>query len=176
MSDLIDTVSVESLRALLQSAGYRAEIITDPTAGFRYLRSATNGVGFDLRMGNRIAADSDAHTDIALVAVFNIVGELPLAPVNAWNNGRRFGRLQVDTTVPGQNFLVLCMDVLFAGGVTEPYVRTQIEIWDGLLQQLVVWLRDALARVDHANGVASEVPSAGSEAIALAEKRDAVTA
>lgn len=157
MADLINNLTVESLRAFLQAAGYRAETMTDPAAGVVYLRSATNGLNFDVRMGNRLAGDKDIYTDIALVAVFNIVGDLPLAPVNAWNHSRRFGRLQIDSSVPGQKFLVLCMDLVVAGGVTGQHLRTQIEIWDGLVQQLVPWLRDELAKLGRPGDAEAEM-------------------
>lgn len=166
MSDLITAVTVESLREFMQTAGYRAETITDPGAGLTYLRSATNGLSFDVRMGNRIPDNENAFSDVALVAVFSIVGDLPLAPVNAWNNSRRFGRLQIDRNVPDQNFLLLCMDVVVAGGVTPQYLRTQIEIWDGLVQQLVPWLRDELAKLQPANDATAAGAGEAPESVA----------
>jgi hypothetical protein len=153
MSELIHVFTTEALQAFMHAAGYRAETVTDPAASITFLRSATNGLNFDIRMGNAIPGTKDAYSDAAFVAIFNIVGDLPLAPVNAWNSSRRFGRLQVDESVPDQKFLVLCMDVVVAGGVTPQYLRGQVEIWDGLVQQLVPWLRDELAKLHRANGV-----------------------
>jgi hypothetical protein len=172
MSDLIHTLTVETLREFMQGAGYRAESIIDPVTSIAFLRSATNGLSFDIRMGNPVAGDKNAYSDAALLAVFNIVGDLPLAPINAWNNSRRFCRLQIDKNNPDQSFLVLCMDLVVAGGVTQLYLRNQIEIWDGLVQQLVPWLRDELAKLRPVNVAQPAVPVA----VEHAEARDPAAA
>jgi hypothetical protein len=152
MTDITHSLTGGSLGSLMQTAGYRVESVTDATAGVTILRSATSGLSFDIRMGNRLAGETEAYADFTFVTIFNVVGELPLAPVNAWNRSRRFARLQIDSTIPDQKLLVLCMDVVVAGGVTAQYLRHQIGIWDGLIQQLVPWLRDELSKL-HAAGV-----------------------
>ncbi len=147
--DLIHTLSIESLRELLQRFGYRAETITEAATKIIFLRSATAGMAFDIRMGNRLPGDTPVFADFSLLALFTIKGgDLPPDLLNIWNNLRRFGRLHVD-----QGFLMLDMDVSIAGGVTPEYLRAQVIIWDQLLQGLITYLRSELPRLT-ANGKA----------------------
>jgi hypothetical protein len=141
-SDPIRTVTLDSLREIFQQAGYRVEMVTDPVAMIPYLRSATGGLAFDIRPGNRLAGEDRGFADVAFAAVLQIQGELPLDLVNRWNATRRFARLQLS-----QTFLVFCMDVSVAGGVTPAYLRAQIEIWDRLVQELIAYLRDELQKL-----------------------------
>jgi hypothetical protein len=170
MSELIQSLTLESFRELLLASGYRAEVVNDALTSMRSLRSATNGLSFDIRMGNRLPGDGEAYADLVMVAIFNIVGEMPLAPINGWNNSRRFGRLQIDNSIPDRNFLVLCMDIIVAGGVTRQHLRAQIEIWDGLVQQLVPWLREELAKLRPA--VTAQVNEAATPAPVQEQVRD----
>jgi Putative bacterial sensory transduction regulator len=141
MSDnTISKLTLDSLREILQLAGYRVETVTDPVANIPFLRSATNGLAFDVRPGNRFAGDEQSFVDVALVAVLQVQGELPLDVVNRWNATRRFARLQLS-----QPFLALSLDFSVAGGVTQNHLRAQIEIWDYLIQQLIIYLREELA-------------------------------
>lgn len=148
MFNLIQNLTPESLRDFMQAAGFRAELVSDP-AGLQVLRSATSGMNFDIRFGNKLPGDQQEYADITLLALFAVEGELPLAPLNEWNNARRFGRLHLN-----QKFLLLDMDVSVTGGVTPNYLRAQIEIWDQLLQALVNYLRTELPKIT-ANGQAN---------------------
>jgi hypothetical protein len=151
----ITSVTLDSLRDVLQQAGYRVETFMDP-AGVSHLRSATAGLPFDLRLGT-LLNDGSGYGDVALVTGLQIQGELPLALINQWNRTRRFGRLHVD-----QNVLVLVMDVLVALGVTPSHLRAQIEIWDRLVQELVPFLRAEVGRLA-VNGQAGAIANAPSE-------------
>jgi len=144
---VIVELTLEQLRDLYQQAGYRVETVTDPVANVPLLRSATGGVAFDIRPGNR-AAQSEAFVDVALVAVLFVRGELPLEVVNRWNATRRFARLQLSQTL-----LVLSMDISAAGGVTGTHIRAQIEIWDRLMQELIAYLREEVSKLAPANAV-----------------------
>ncbi|MGJ5178546.1 YbjN domain-containing protein [Bradyrhizobium oligotrophicum] len=137
---MIDKLSLDRLRELFQLAGYRVETLMDPAAGSAYLRSATNGIAFDIRPGNAVPGEEPAFVDVALIAVLHVQGEMPLDLVNRWNATRRFARLHFSAP-----FLVLTSDMSVAGGVTPAHVRGQIEIWDQLVQQLVTFLREELA-------------------------------
>jgi Putative bacterial sensory transduction regulator len=137
---IIDKLTLDGLRELIQLAGYRVEAMTDPVANIPYLRSATNGLPFDIRLGSRLAADERSFIDVALVAVLQVQGDLPLDLVNRWNATRRFARLQLSPP-----FLALSLDFSLAGGVTQTHLRAQIDIWDQLVQQLIVFLREELA-------------------------------
>lgn len=153
MSDVITKLTLEGLRDSFQTAGYRIETQTDPVAGVPYLRSATAGLAFDIRPGNRFADDPEAFADVALVAPLQVQGELPLDIVNRWNASRRFGRLQLSPP-----FLVFCLDISVAGGIAPNHLRAQIEIWDRLVQELISYLRDELGKLGAARGAAAAPP------------------
>jgi hypothetical protein len=141
MTEIIKSFTMESLRDLLQRFGYRAEVVTDET-GATLVRSATSGMNFDVRPGNRLADHPAQFVDISLLGAFKVEGELPLGALNDWNNTRRFSRLHL-----AQGFLMLDMDVTAAGGVTSDHLRAHLDIWDQLLLGLVSFLRAELPRL-----------------------------
>ena len=154
MSDAIIThLTLDSLRDALQQSGYRVETVTDPVANIPYLRSATAGMSFDVRPGNRLLGAEDNFVDVAFVALLQVQGELPLDLVNRWNATRRFARLQL--SVP---FLLLSLDATVAGGVTQNHLRAQVEIWDQLIQQLIAYLREELPRLAQAGAANGQMP------------------
>jgi hypothetical protein len=159
MSAPIQTVTLDSLREIFQQAGYRVETVTDPVAMIPYLRSATGGLAFDIRPGNRLAGEDRGFADVAFAAVLQVQGDLPLDLVNRWNATRRFARLQLS-----QTFLVFCMDVSVAGGVTPAYLRAQIEIWDRLVQELIAYLRDELQKLSVPAAASPRVAQDGAQA------------
>lgn len=155
--NLIASLSLDDLRDLIQKAGYRVETATDPVAAVPYLRSATSGLAFDIRPGNRAAGDAEGRfVDIAFVCVLQMTEELPRELVNGWNVARRFTRLQA-----GGSFLALCMDVSVVGGVSPAHLRAQIEIWDRSAQELVAFLRESLRKRQSAE---TTTPSPGATA------------
>ncbi len=157
-------LSLDTIRDLLQQVGYRVETVTDPVANIEYLRSATGGLAFDIRPGNRLTSADRGFVDIAFVAVLQVQGELSLDLVNRWNATRRFGRLQLSPP-----FLALCMDVTVAGGVKQEHLRTHVEIWDRLVQELIAHLREELRQLGATNGAAQ--PTAGTNAVAAEPNR-----
>lgn len=123
---------------ILQDAGYRVERFTDPT-GRVQLRSATNGLAFVARFGNRGAVEGEGYADASFGAFLQVQGVWDAALLNNWNATKRFGRLYV-----GGNLLALEMD--FVGiGVGRDYLRAQANIWDSLVQELIRFLRGASA-------------------------------
>jgi hypothetical protein len=169
MSDAMMTkLNLDSLREILQQAGYRVETVTDPVANIPYLRSATAGLAFDIRPGNRLAGDEQDFADLAFVAVLQVQGELPLEMVNRWNATRRFARLQLS-----QPFLALCLDVSVAGGVASSHLRAQIEIWDRLVQELIAYLREELRKIDTTNAAIATNPQNASQARPSEQNRSA---
>jgi hypothetical protein len=158
MSDTpVMKLTLAALRDVLQQSGYRVEEVTDPVANLPYLRSATGGLAFDIRPGNRLADADGSFVDVAFTAVLQIQGNLPLDLINRWNATRRFARLQLS-----QQFLVFSQDVSVAGGVMPPHLRAQIEIWDRLVQELIAYLRDELRQLA-SNGAAPPAPSRTAE-------------
>jgi hypothetical protein len=167
-AEMVSSLTVDSLRDVFQSAGYRVETVRDGNVTF--LRSATNGLGFDIRPGNRFPATPDRFADIAIVGLFAIRGTLPLDLLNRWNRTHRFGRLFLDTAAPGQEFLVFCVDVSVAGGVTPAQLRRQIEIWDGLVQQLVPWLREEIGKIAPTIDTTSAAPATAQQAASASDE------
>jgi hypothetical protein len=153
MSDIITTLTIEGLRDSFQNVGYRVETLTDPVANTTYLRSATAGLGFEIRPGNQLIGDDQGFVDATLVTTLQVQGELPLDLVNRWNTTRRFGRLQFS-----HPFLMFCLDVSVAGGVSPNFVRAQIEVWDRLVQELIAYLREELPKLAARNGAAAVAP------------------
>lgn len=153
MSETITNLTIESLRDGFQTVGYRVETLTDPLTNTLYLRSATAGLGFEIRPGNRLVGDEAGFVDVTLVTTLQVQGELPLDLVNRWNATRRFGRLQLSPP-----FLAFCLDVSVAGGVAPTYLRAQIEIWDRLVQELIAYLREELPKLAANNGTAAGAP------------------
>jgi len=163
VSKLIHSLTADSLCQTMQSAGFKAEIILDPAAGGPIVRSATNGVGFDIHLGNKSGADRDGRVDAGFAMTFKIVGDIQRSIINKWNNTRRFARLLVDDRVPTQELLVLSMDIVVAGGVAPSHLRSQIEIWDRLVRELIAWLPAELSALRAADGAKGQEPIAVSE-------------
>jgi hypothetical protein len=138
-------ITLDSLRGSLQQAGYRVETVSDGNVPF--LRSASSGLAFDVRLGNGYPGPAGQFADAVFVALFAVRGTFPLELLNKWNRTHRFGRLFLDKVGPDQEFLVLSFDVSVAGGVTPLHLRGQIEIWDSLVQQLIPWLREELSKI-----------------------------
>lgn len=132
-SSLILDVNAERLQDLLQSAGYRVTV--SEQNGMVQLLSASQGVGFAARMGNP-ATEAGRYLDYTLSCALRVQGELPAGLAERWNVEKRFARL----TVQGV-FLVLELDVILAGGVSENYLRATAELWDRLLQEFLLFLR-----------------------------------
>ena len=140
-TSLILDVNAERLQTLLQSAGYRVTL--SEQNGMVQLLSASQGVGFAARMGNPGQQDGQ-YLDYTLSCALRVQGELPAGLAERWNVEKRFARL----TVQGA-FLVLELDVIVAGGVSENYLRATTELWDRLLQEFLLFLRaNASAQAD----------------------------
>lgn len=177
-ASLVTDMNLDTLRDLIQGAGYRVETVKDGNVTF--LRSATNGLAYDIRPGNSFVGAPNRFADVAFVALFSVRGTLPLDLVNRWNRTRRFGRLFLDQPLPGQDFLVFCMDVSVAGGVSSQQLRNQIDLWDGLIQQLVPWLREELGKIaptiDTASAGNGQAPLGSSAPLAQEPIAEAATA
>ena len=131
----IMSVTPEQLGEIMQVAGYRTEHRTD-TNGTPLIASATGGISFNVRLGNRAIAPVEGYIDFTYLTVIKIEGDFPLDRINDWNRNKRFSRLhKVD------DFIVLDMDIIVAGGVTQNHIRATMELWDRLLQEMMGWLR-----------------------------------
>ncbi|WDH38081.1 YbjN domain-containing protein [Pseudomonas chlororaphis] len=132
-AQLIASVTPQSLTELLQGAGYRVNQ-TDQN-GIVQLLSASQGIGYAVRFGN-VAAEPRSYVDFTFSCALRVQGELPAGLAELWNASRRFARLSVQG-----EFLVMEMDVVVAG-VGADHLRSQLELWDRLLQEFIVYLRD----------------------------------
>ena len=133
---VIMTIDTVRLSGILQGMGFRAEPFEDGN-GSPCIRSATSGVAFTIRLGNRAQPPVEGYTDFSYIALVKITeGSFSLEQVNEWNLQRRFCRLH-----RRNDFLVLDLDVIIAGGVTENYVRATFALWDRVVQDLVLFLR-----------------------------------
>ena len=133
MSELITQVTPHSLTELLQAAGYRVNQ-TDQN-GIVQLLSASQGIGFAVRFGNP-AAEQGGYVDFTYSCALRVQGQLPEGLAQLWNVSRRFARLSLQG-----EFLLMEMDVVVAG-VGADHLRSQLELWDRLLQEFIVYLRE----------------------------------
>jgi hypothetical protein len=98
-----------------------------------------------VRLGNP-AHEADQALDYTLSCALRVQGEMPAGIESAWNIGKRFARLAVQG-----EFLVLEMDVIVAGGVAPSYLQATAELWDRLLQEFLLFLRQHAAANQEAN-------------------------
>ena len=133
-STLIETVSADSLTTLLQDADCRVNR-TEQNAVVQLL-SASQGVGYAVRFGNR-AKEEGQFLDFTYSCALRVQGELPEGLANQWNASRRYSRLSVQG-----EFLLLESDVIVADGVTLKHLQGSLVLWDRLLQEFIVYLRD----------------------------------
>jgi len=134
MTSLIEHVSPTSLTELLQGAGYRVN--ETEQNGVVQLLSASQGIGFAVRFGNPTPTARE-YLDFTFSCALRVQGELPAGLAELWNASRRFARLSVQG-----EFLVMEMDVVVAAGVSADHLRSHLELWDRLLQEFIVYLRE----------------------------------
>nr|WKF56244.1 hypothetical protein HUO10_000694 [Paraburkholderia busanensis] len=138
-NDLIEAVSIEQLADVLKAAGYRVTVAEQ--AGVVQLMSASQGIGFSVRFGNLAQGAVGQETvvrylDYTLSCVLQVQGDYPQEWVASWNRTKRFARLADH----GQ-FIALEMDVIVGGGVSVRHLRSTVELWDRLIQELLMHLR-----------------------------------
>jgi len=134
MTSMVEHVSAKSLTELLQAAGYRVN--ETEQNDIVQLLSASQGIGFAVRFGNP-AATPGAYLDFTFSCALRVQGELSAGLAALWNASRRFARLSLQG-----EFLVMEMDVVVAAGVSADHLRSHLELWDRLLQEFIVYLRE----------------------------------
>lgn len=134
MTQLITHVTPQSLTDLLQAAGYRVN--QSEQNGIVQLLSASQGIGYAVRFGNP-AVEQGNFVDFTFSCALRVQGDLPQGVAEQWNATRRFARLSLQG-----EFLVMEMDVVVAAGVSNEHLRGNLELWDRLLQEFIVYLRD----------------------------------
>jgi hypothetical protein len=175
----IEAIGIEELADLFRGAGYR--VTAAEQNGIVQLMSASQGIGFAVRFGNVATGlleqqaaggtqpNAVRYLDYTLSCVMQVQGELPVELVASWNRTKRFARLASHGA-----FLALEMDVVVAGGVSARHLRSTIELWDRLIQEFLLHLRNRPAMAaqaaspdagaDHAGGAPSAPNDASSAA------------
>jgi hypothetical protein len=131
------SITPAALAEVLRQAGYRANLV-EGNAGVQ-LHSAVQGLGFFISFGSPLPGAPGQHLDFSFHCWLAVRGELPDAVIESWNRGKRFGRV-----FRQQQVLVLTMDVLVAGGVSLNHLLAQCEIWDHLVRDLMLHLRQSV--------------------------------
>lgn len=135
MSETIRTVvDPASMAELLQRAGYRASVAEQQ--GAPRVQSAAQGLAFFLAFGNPAPVATGGYADFAFHCWITIRDELPPGLVEDWNREMRFARL-----FRQDKLLVLTLDVLVAGGVTDEFLLAQVELWDRVVHDFIRHLR-----------------------------------
>lgn len=132
--DIVESLTPEVVAETLRRCGYRASIVEGGAAP--QVQSAAQGLGFYVGFGNLLGAHADRYADCAFQCWIGIQGELPADLVAGWNQRMRFARLSRH----GEH-LVLSMDVVVAGGVTQAYLTGQCELWDRVIRDFILYLR-----------------------------------
>ncbi|MFL1553592.1 YbjN domain-containing protein [Pseudomonas sp. D47] len=168
-SGLITQVTTEKMTHVLQEAGYRVN--QSEQNGAIQLLTASQGIGYAVRFGNR-GSEAGAYVDFTYSCALRIQGALPAGMTELWNATRRFARLSVQS-----DFLVMELDVTVAAGVSLHHLRGNLELWDRLLQEFIVYLREYSHQVAHleAEATGSKVPLEPQAAVSTTEKRKAAS-
>ncbi|AEV62636.1 YbjN domain-containing protein [Pseudomonas ogarae] len=158
MTSMIEYVGAKSLTELLQTAGYRVN--ETEQNGIVQLLSASQGIGFAVRFGNP-APTAGQYLDFTFSCALRVQGELPPGLAELWNASRRFARLSLQG-----EFLVMEMDVVVAAGVSADHLRSHLELWDRLLQEFIVYLREYSQNSARVQTPAEPVEAPSEEAVA----------
>lgn len=155
---LIMQVSADQLTELMQASGYRVNR-SEQNAVVQLL-SASQGIGYAVRFGNAVG-EAGSYVDFTFSCALRVQGELPAGIAERWNASRRFARMSIQG-----EFLVMEMDVMVAAGVSQDYLRCNLELWDRLLQEFIAYLRDYSR---HAAGLQDSVETVATERASLKE-------
>jgi len=140
MSDTLKTsVKPADVAEALKKTGYRASLVEHER--FPQVQSAAQGLGFFIGFGNAAVTDSASYIDYSFHCWITIQGDLPAGLIDGWNQSKRFARMYRQ----GQ-LLILTMDVLVSGGVTENFLCAQVELWDRIIHDFIRHLKQSAVR------------------------------
>ncbi|PLP98490.1 YbjN domain-containing protein [Cupriavidus pauculus] len=165
---LLTHVTADQVADAIRHAGCAVNLVQED--GSARLHSASHGVGFQVLWGNRVS--DGQFLDFTLSCPLRVEGgQFPDALLNEWHRSRRFARI-----ASHGDFLVLEMDVMVTGGVTEAYLSVAMQVWIQMMGQFFLHLRNYRpstpedmpgdAGVDDAAGVEA---AEGVEAVEAAE-------
>ena len=121
-------MSVQEIQSWLTGAGYKAEIAKDGE-GDSYLKSATDGVGFEIHFYD---CKQDRCASLQFIAGFDIDGKLDMAKVNAWNDGKRY----VDCFIDEEGDPWFTYDINLAPGGTREALDDEFALWIGFVPDM----------------------------------------
>jgi hypothetical protein len=131
---IVSSISAEEFAEVLRRTGYRATVVEQQ--GRPQVQSAVQGIGFHAAFGNREQGSEARFVDLALQTVIAVQGEVPPGLVEGFNREMRFARL-----FRQDGFLVLGMDLVLAGGVTDDHLCAQCELWDRIIRDFLLRVR-----------------------------------
>lgn len=137
MPELKYSIAPEELAELLRQAGFRAALSLDGQVP--RIQSAAQGLGFFVSFSNPELSNPSRFIDFTFQCPLSLRGALSPQVLLSWNGAKRFARLSSN-----DELLVLAMDVLVAGGVSDLHLRAQCELWDLLIQQLLLHLKQPI--------------------------------
>lgn len=139
---ILSAVDADELAAAIRAAG--CAVTTTERDGKTQLHSASQGVGFQVLWGN--AAETGGHIDFTLSCALRVSGgEVPRALLDGWQRGKRFARLATHGEL-----IVLEMDVVLAGGVTQAHLEAMLRLWVMMTGEFLIHLRNTAAQADPA--------------------------
>lgn len=108
--------------------------------GVTRLHSASQGVGFQVLWGN--ALSEGEYVDLTLSCPLRVEGGvLPEGLLADWHRSKRFVRAALHG-----DFVVLEMDVLAAGGITTQHLAMMVQLWNQMMGQFLLYLRNFSAQ------------------------------
>lgn len=134
-SGILEMLTTADLVDAIQAAGCAVTPVNRD--GGVQLSSACHGVGFTVLWGN--AAAPGAFIDITLSCPLRMQGGvLPDEVFADWHRSKRFARLSRH-----DDYVVLEMDVIAAGGITRAHLRVMLTLWTQMVGQFLAYLRNA---------------------------------
>ncbi|MEN7529578.1 YbjN domain-containing protein [Cupriavidus sp. DL-D2] len=131
---VVPAVSAEQLAEAIRRAGCAVQVVEEEQ-GTR-LHSASHGVGFQVLWGNRLGPDQ--YLDFTLSCPLRVDGGVfPDALLADWHRSRRFARIATHG-----DFVVLEMDVMVTGGVSEDFLSVSMQVWIQMMGQFFLHLRN----------------------------------
>lgn len=136
------TADAQRIAAVLQEAGYRAEI--DGEAPFRYVMSGSSGLDFTIQLFGCNDAGDDCKTAM-FVAWFEDSTPPSFEDLNHYNARRRWGRAFIDHE--GDPTIEMDLD-LEDGGVSPELFIDNVEYWDLALREFDLFLASGVVPTD----------------------------
>lgn len=117
------SVSGDEVQAVLQRAGYRAELGVD-SVGDPMVSSATGGLGYTVYFYE--CSSEKRCNSLVFWGGFAMNEKPSIDAINEWNQTKRFSRAYLDE----EGDPILEMDLLVDGGITEATLVEALNLWD----------------------------------------------